>query len=65
MTKKIEEETTTADIPDGAAGKMAGGRPYFNCDHNEGMFWGLHTKVRCKVQWYKNHYKERIYDRQN
>ena len=58
---KINEDTSTADIPDvpaGPTGKMPCGTPYFNCNHNEKMFWSLHTKSREKGQWYKKHYKD-------
>ena len=57
---KLKEETSTADIPDvpGPTGTMPCGRPYFNCDNNEGMFWNLHKQARGKGQWYKTHYKD-------
>ncbi len=53
----LKEETTTADIPNEPTGNMADGRPFFNCDHNEKLFWDLHTRVRGKGQWYKTHYQ--------
>ena len=44
--------TTTTSIPAGPTGKMPCGTPYFNCNHNEDMFWNLHTKARKKGQWF-------------
>lgn len=61
MTKKIDESTVAANIPDVPAkptGTMHNGCPYFNCDHNPDMFWKLHTKARGKGKWFKNHYQD-------
>ena len=58
MSKKIKEETVSGDIPTdpvGPTGKMADGRDFFSCDHNEDLFWTLHTKIRKHRQWYKTH----------
>ena len=61
MTKKLDESTTSASIPDvpaGPTGNMPCGTPYFDCGHNESMFWNLHRKARSKGQWFTKHYKD-------
>jgi len=55
---KLNESTVTGNIPNvptGPYGKMPCGSDIFSCDHDENLFWTLHTKVRKHRQWYKTH----------